>query len=94
MLDLGGREEDIAYPKALIECFLNTPSKKDVGTGGSQRNRPANFQFMQVCLNIPSNRKNPYSSEQTTFNKHSKHENVKMFVFKCVCVLTLSKILS
>ncbi len=69
MLDLGGREEDIAYPKALIECLLNTPSKKDVGTGGSQQQLTEDFRVDQVCVSILPHKK-PYISEQTTFNKY------------------------
>ncbi len=33
MLDLDNSGEGIAYPKALIECVLRSPYKKDVGTG-------------------------------------------------------------
>ncbi len=69
MLDLGGREEDITYSKALNKCLLKTPSKKDVGTGGSQQQLNEDFWFDQVCVNILPNKK-PYISEQTTFNRY------------------------
>ncbi len=36
-MDLGGRGEDIAYPKTFIEYLLRTPPKKGVGTGGSKQ---------------------------------------------------------
>ncbi len=36
-LDSGGSGEDIAYPYALIECLLRSPSKLDVRTSGSQQ---------------------------------------------------------
>ncbi len=36
-LDSSGNGEDNAYPWTFIECLLRTPSKKNVGTGGSQQ---------------------------------------------------------
>ncbi len=44
-LDLGGTWEDIAYPKALIECLLRSPSQLDVRTVGSQQKLTAHFAF-------------------------------------------------
>ncbi len=36
-LDLDGRREGIAYHWTFVEYLLRTPSKWDVGTGGSQQ---------------------------------------------------------
>ncbi len=47
-LDLGGIGEDIAYPLALIECLLRSPSQLDVRTGGSQQKMTAHFAFSSI----------------------------------------------
>ncbi len=48
-LELGGCGEDVAYPKALIECLFRSPSQLDVRTGGSQQKLTAHFAF-SVCV--------------------------------------------
>ncbi len=47
-LDLGGSGEDIAYPKALIECLLRSPSQLDVRTGGSQQKLTVHFALSSI----------------------------------------------
>ncbi len=44
-LDFGSSGEDIAYPNALIECLLRSPSQLYVRNGGSQQKLTANFAF-------------------------------------------------
>ncbi len=48
-LELGGCGEDVAYPKALIEClFFRSPSQLNVRTGGSQQKLTAHFAFSNI----------------------------------------------
>ncbi len=47
-LDLGGCGEDVAYPKALIECLLRAPSQLGVRTGGNQQKLTAHFAFISI----------------------------------------------
>ncbi len=44
----------IAYPLALIECLLRTPSREDVGTGGNQQKPCSGIRKLKLDVEVAS----------------------------------------